>query len=49
MMFLVATCVRRYKQALALYSMAVCKAPDGDDTVAYCVANRYKDNTIVTL
>lgn len=31
---------KRYKQALALYSMAVCKAPDGDDTVAYCVANR---------
>ena len=23
-----------------LYSMASCKAPDGDETVAYCVANR---------
>jgi hypothetical protein len=31
---------KRYKQALALYSMAACKAPDGDETVAYSVANR---------
>jgi len=31
---------KRYKQALNLYSMAACKAPDGDETIAYSVANR---------
>jgi len=31
---------KRYKQAMNLYSMASCKAPDGDETVAYSVANR---------
>ena len=31
---------KRYKQALNLYSMAACKAPEGDETVAYSVANR---------
>lgn len=31
---------KRYKQALGLYSMAACKAPDGDETIAYSVANR---------
>merc|ERR1719370_366436 len=31
---------KRYKQALNLYSMAASKAPEGDETIAYSVANR---------